>query len=94
MSENQNLSENILNRELKLYFFLLEQENKFTIGELKLIQNTVNKLFYINSYYSRNNLVLNEKYENALKVVEVNDCESNQKSSKRISHKKSRIFSD
>ena len=93
MSENQNFSENILNRELKLYFFLLEQENKFTIGELKLIQNTVNKLFYINSD-SRNNLSLNEKYENALKVVEVNDCESNQKSSKRISHKKSRIFSD
>ena len=88
MSENQNLSENILNRELKLYFFLLEQENAFIIDELKLIQNTVNKLFYTNSYYSRNNLLLNEKYENALKVVEVNDCESNQKSSKRISHKK------
>ena len=94
MSENQSFSENILNRELKLYFFLLEQENKFTIDELKLIQNTVNKLFDINSYYSKNNLLLNEKYENALKVVEVNDCESNQKSSKRISHKKSRIFSD
>ena len=93
MSENQNLSENILNGELKLFFFLL-QENAFIIDELKLIQNTVNKLFYINSYYSRNNLLLNEKYENALKVVEVNDCERNQKSSKRISHKKSRIFSD
>ena len=93
MSENQNLSENILNGELKL-FFLLEQENAFIIDELKLIQNTVNKLFYINSYYSRNNLLLNEKYENALKVVEVSDCESNQKPSKRISHKKSRIFSD
>ena len=88
MSENQNFSENILNRELKLSFFLLEQENKFTIDELKLIQNAVNKLLYINSYYSRNNLLLNEKYENALKVAEVNDCESNQKSSKRISHKK------
>ena len=93
MFENQNLSENILNRELKL-FFLLEQENTFIIDELKLIQNTVNKLFYINSCYSRSNLLLNEKYENALKVVEVNDCERNQKSSKRISHKKSRIFSD
>ena len=67
---------------------MLEQENKFTIDELKLIQNTVKKLFYVNSYYSRNNLLLNEKYENPLKVVEVNDCESNQKSSKRISHKK------
>ena len=65
MSENQNLSENILNRELKLNFFLLEQENKFTIGALKLIQNTVNKLFYVTSYYSRNSLLLNEKYENA-----------------------------